>query len=60
MPNEKRTAVPMSTAVLMFFEYYFDNVNFSTPFTLFTGWTSAVTRTNNQRKGFAEMQSLLL
>lgn len=60
MPNEKRTAVPMSTAVLMFFEYYFDNVNFSPPFTLFTGCRSVQTRTNNQHRGFAEMQSLLL
>ncbi len=42
MPNEKRTAVPMSTAVLMFFEYYFDNVNFSPPFTLFTGCRSVL------------------
>ena len=49
MPNEKRTAVPMSTAVLMFFEYYFDNVNFSPPYTLFTGCRSVQTRTNNQQ-----------
>lgn len=46
MPNEKRAAVPMSTAVLMFFEYYFDNVNFSPPFTLFTGCRSVLARTN--------------
>ena len=36
------------------------NVRSAFTFNCFTGWMSVVMRTNNQRKGFAAMQSLLL